>query len=116
MRYAFLLLLLSALPARAEGGPISGTRNKTPATGEASATASGFAATDPFEQVKQMSRGLNILWSDPMWQDFNQARFKERHFRRIHDGGFQTLRVGLQAFDHMDAKNRLDPTWPRTLD
>lgn len=116
MRYAFLLLLLSVLPAPAEGNPISGTRNRTAATDDASAAASGFVAIDPFEQVKQMSRGLNILWNDPMWQDFNQARFKERHFQRIHDGGFQTLRVCLQAFDHMDTKNRLDPTWLKTLD
>jgi endoglucanase len=79
-------------------------------------TASGFEAIDPFEQVKQMGRGLNILWSDPLWQNVKKARFKERHFQRLQDGGFQSLRVDLQAFSHMDAENRLDPAWLKTLD
>ncbi len=71
---------------------------------------------DPLEQIVQMRRGVNIIGYDPIWEDFAKARFQERHFKRIHDGGFQTVRVNLQAFKHMDAQNQLDPAWLKTLD
>ncbi len=73
-------------------------------------------AMDPFEQIKVMGRGVNILGYDPLWRDSAKARFKASHFRRIHDGGFQTVRVNLHALSHMDATNRLDPVWLETLD
>jgi endoglucanase len=76
-----------------------------------------FAAQlDPADQVVAMRRGVNIIGYDPLWQDFAKARFHERHFQLIHEGGFQTVRVNLQAFEHMDAQNRLDPAWLKTLD
>ena len=71
---------------------------------------------DPFDQVKAMGRGLNIMGYDPVWDDVAKARVHERHFRIIHEAGFQTLRVNLMAFDHMDAQNRLNPAWLKTLD
>ena len=74
------------------------------------------APLDAFEQVKQMGRGLNIIGYDPLWEDFSKARFQERHFRRIHEGGFQTVRINLQSFAHMDADNRLSAAWFKTLD
>jgi endoglucanase len=77
---------------------------------------SAFVAIDPWEQIKAMRRGVNIIGYDPMWHDFEKARFKERHFQRIHDGGFQTVRINLQAFSHMDSANRLAPAWFKTLD
>ena len=73
-------------------------------------------AVDPFDQIKQMRRGVNIIGYDPIWRNFETARFKERHFQRIHAGGFQTVRINLQAFSHMDAANRLNPVWFTTLD
>lgn len=63
-----------------------------------------------------MRRGVNIIGYDPLWRDFEKATFKERHFQRIHEGGFQTVRINLQAFSHMSAENRLDPVWFKTLD
>jgi endoglucanase len=74
------------------------------------------AQMDPFAQIEKMRRGVNIVGYDPLWEDFAKARFHERHFRLIHEAGFQTLRVNLQAFGHMDAQNRLDPEWLKTLD
>ena len=74
------------------------------------------AQLDPADQVVAMRRGVNIIGYDPLWQDFAKARFHERHFQLIHQGGFQTVRVNLQAFEHMDAQNRLDPAWLKTLD
>jgi endoglucanase len=71
---------------------------------------------DPFDQVVAMQRGVNIIGYDPLWENFDKARFHERHFQRIHEGGFQTIRVNLQAFSHMNAQNQLDPAWLKTLD
>jgi len=86
------------------------------AAGGAGAQPSGDVPVDPWDQIKTMTRGVNIIGYDPMWKDFSRARFQERHFQRIHEGGFQTVRINLQAFSHMDAGNRLDPAWFRTLD
>jgi endoglucanase len=74
--------------------------------------------TDQFKQVKRMGRGVNIIGYDPIWKDFSKARFKEKHFKLIHDGGFQTVRVNLFAFAHMDTANgnRLSDGFLSTLD
>ena len=69
---------------------------------QAPPASAGFTPVDPFEQVKQMGRGVNIIGYDPLWNDFAKARFQARHFQLIHDGGFQTVRVNLQVFGHMD--------------
>lgn len=84
--------------------------------GAAAAQPSGFVPIDPSDQIHTMRRGVNIIGYDPLWRDFAKARFQERHFQRIREGGFQTVRIVLQAFSHMDADNRLDPTWFKTLD
>ena len=73
-------------------------------------------ALDAFEQAHTMGRGMNVLGYDLVWTDPAKARFKARHFKAIKDGGFQTVRLNLQAFAHMDAANRLDPAWVATLD
>jgi endoglucanase len=80
------------------------------------AASAGFEPVDAFDQVKQMGRGLNIIGYDPLWQDFSKARFQDRHFRRISEGGFQTVRINLHAFAHMDASNQLSASWFKTLD
>ena len=82
----------------------------------ARAEPAGFIPINPTDQIRTMGRGLNILGYDPLWRDFQKARFQERHFRTIKEGGFQTVRVVLQAFSHMDADNRIEPGWLRTLD
>ncbi len=86
------------------------------AAGGAGAQTSGFVPIDPWDRIKTMVRGVNILGYDPLWRDFEKARFQERHFERIREGGFQTVRINLQAFSHMDAANRLDTAWFKTLD
>jgi len=70
----------------------------------------------PHDQVKAMARGINVLGYDPLWKDPARARFQMRHFKTIKDGGFDAVRLNLQAFSHMDAGNRLDPAWLKTLD
>lgn len=84
--------------------------------GGISAQPQAFTPLDSFEQVKLMSRGVNVLGYDPLWQDSAKARFRDSHFQAIHDGGFQTIRINLQAFRHMDASNRLSASWFHTLD
>ncbi|MDR3698985.1 MAG: glycoside hydrolase family 5 protein [Candidatus Sulfopaludibacter sp.] len=86
------------------------------AAGGAGAQPPGFVPMDPWDQIKTMRRGVNIIGYDPLWRDFEKARFHERHFRRIREGGFQTVRINLQAFSHMDAQHRLDAAWFQTLD
>lgn len=78
--------------------------------------ATGAGAKDAADQVRDMGRGVNILGYDPLWSDPAKARFQPRHFRAIRDGGFQTVRINLQAFAHMDGENRFDPAWLSTLD
>ena len=63
-----------------------------------------------------MGRGFNIIGYDPLWKDPSKARFQPRHLRRIREGGFQTVRVNLHAFSHMDASRHLSQAWFKTLD
>jgi endoglucanase len=79
----------------------------------------GPAATaNPFDQVKRLGRGVNILGYDPIWDHFKDGRFKEKHFKLIHEAGFQTVRINLHALQRMDAGNgfKLDEAWLKTLD
>ena len=73
-------------------------------------------AEDARGVAERLGRGVNVLGYDPLWKDPAAARFKPRLFAVVRNGGFQTLRVNLQAFAHMDADNWLDPRWLQTLD
>ena len=75
-----------------------------------------FKPIEASAQNAAMGRGVNVLGYDPVWSDPQDARFKPRHFKIIRDAGFQTVRVVLQSFDHMDSANQLDPEWLKTLD
>jgi endoglucanase len=59
--------------------------------------------TEVFAQNRLLGRGVNVLGYDPIWDSFDQGRFKERCFKMIRDGGFDTLRVDLFPFRHMGA-------------
>jgi endoglucanase len=69
-----------------------------------------------FDQVKDMQRGVNIVGYDPLWKDPSRARFKPRHLELIKQGGFDTVRVVLQAFSHMNPQFELPVEWFATLD
>ncbi|MFB3924166.1 MAG: glycoside hydrolase family 5 protein [Terriglobia bacterium] len=75
-------------------------------------------AVDAFTQVKRLGRGVNVLGYDPIWKDPAQARFKERHFKLIHDAGFQSVRINLHALQRLNAANgyKLSDAWLKTLD
>ena len=78
------------------------------------------AAAQPAPVLTQANqpfhRGVNVLGYDPYWNDGGKRRFEWRHFTEIHKAGFDFVRVNLQAFKHMDAKNRLEPQWLAKLD
>ena len=74
------------------------------------AAAPATALQSPFH------RGVNVLGYDPYWNDVSKRRFQWRHFTEIRNGGFDFVRLNLQAFRHMDADNRLDPAWLAKLD
>jgi endoglucanase len=78
--------------------------------------AAASAAPDAFATAAKLHRGVNVLGYDPLWKDPMHARFQPRHFAIIRKGGFDFIRLVLQAFDHMDANNRLDPKWLAALD
>jgi endoglucanase len=82
----------------------------------ASLAFSADEALSAADQVGQMKRGVNIVGYDPIWQDAAKARFKPKHFRIIKGGGFDTVRINLYGFRHMNEKLELAPSWFATLD
>ncbi len=64
----------------------------------------------------QFRRGVNILGYDKMWKDPDKGRFQLKHFTEIRRGGFDFVRVNLFVFRHMDAQNRIDAQWLKSLD
>ncbi len=75
-----------------------------------------FTPIDAAAENKALGRGVNVLGYDPVWKNPSQARFNIGHFQKIHDAGFQSVRIVLQSFDYIDANGKLDPTWLSTLD
>src|ERR1700733_5276479 len=74
------------------------------------------AATSADDQAARMHRGINILDDDPMWRDPARARFQPRHFARLAQAGFDTVRLNLHPFKHLNAAGTPDPAWLATLD
>jgi endoglucanase len=75
-----------------------------------------FTPIDPFVQVAEMKRGVNVLGYDPVWSDPAKARFTPALFKKIREAGFSNVRIVLQTFAHLDANDKLDPKWLKTLD
>jgi len=81
----------------------------------------GFAQsqpTDAFAQNRLLGRGVNIIGYDPIWRSRDQGRFQAKHFRLLKEAGFNSVRVNLYAFRHMDAAKELAlrQSWFDTLD
>jgi endoglucanase len=75
-----------------------------------------FVALDATAQNHRMGRGVNVLSNDPVWSGGADARFAPEDFKLIRAAGFQTVRIVLYAFPHMDQNDRLDPAWLQRLD
>src|SRR5665213_981099 len=76
----------------------------------------GFSTIAAGEQLATIHRGMNVLDADPVWSDPARAVFQLRHLARIHDAGFDTVRLNLHAFAHSDSSGRIDAAWLTTLD
>ena len=74
-------------------------------------SAQPFTPIDAFAQNQQMGRGVAVLSADPGWDDPAEARFTPRHFKLIREAGFNTVRIVLTNFTHMDASLTLDPRY-----
>jgi len=69
------------------------------------------------EQCINLGIGVNILGYDKaFWQDYTKGRFKERYFKMIKNAGFNSVRVNLFPFRHMDSQYTINPGWLSTLD
>ncbi len=71
-----------------------------------------------FDLTKRLGRGVNVIGYDPLWRDRSRARFKEEHFRLIHEAGFTHVRIPLHPF--RDArpgeKGKLSEDYLKTMD
>jgi endoglucanase len=84
--------------------------------GASTAAAGGFVPVSVDDQAARMHRGMNILDDDPVWRDPAAARFKPRHFAVLRAAGFDTVRLNLHPFKHLDASGVPDRAWLATLD
>jgi endoglucanase len=80
---------------------------------EAATTFAGVLARD---QPASMHRGINVMDGDPVWDHSAPAWFGTEKFALVHDAGFDTVRINLHAFAHLDASGQLDTAWLATLD
>ena len=73
---------------------------------------------DAFEQNKKLGRGVNIIGYDRIWRSKEWGRFKEKHFKIIKEGGFDTVRINLHPFRHMSKSEpyQLSNSWFEVLD
>jgi len=78
------------------------------------------AATSAFpsarDQLAVMHRGINIMDGDPVWDHSASAWFGTEKFALVHDAGFDTVRINLHSFPHLDGSGTLDAAWLSTLD
>ncbi len=76
------------------------------------------AALDAFALNQKLGRGVNILGYDPIWRARERGRFKAEYFPKLKQAGFDSVRINLHAFRHMDATNgwALQAAWLEVLD
>ena len=75
-----------------------------------------LVSTSAFPASPPMRRGINMFDGAAFWNDPTKIGTATDDLARIHGGGFDTVRIVLNGFEHMDADNRLDPRWLVTLD
>lgn len=76
------------------------------------------AEMDAFAQNRRLGRGVNILGYDPIWRSPDQARLREKHFQRLQEAGFDSVRINLHPFRHTGREDnwKLPEGWWRTVD
>ena len=76
------------------------------------------AATDAFSINQRLGRGVNIIGWDPLWQNRAQGRFKDEHFKLIHEAGFNHVRINLHPLrdGKPNAEGKLRDSFFQVLD
>jgi endoglucanase len=107
----FVMTLLLANTVRADDGKVSPSNS-----GDQETSNSELDSASALN--RRLGCGVNIIGYDPIWNSFEQRRFKSKHFRLLKEGGFDSVRINLHPFRHMDAddKNALPTSWFETLD
>jgi endoglucanase len=78
---------------------------------------SGPGQVDAFVRNQKLGKGVNIIGYDAIWDSFEHARFKEKHFKLIKEAGFNTVRINLHPFRHMDSTTfEIKGHWWKVLD
>lgn len=108
---AFVIALLLAGTVRANDETVRSSNGGDKETSESE-------PADASELNHELGRGVNIIGYDPIWRSFEQRRFKSKHFRLLKEGGFDSVRINLHPFRHMesDDKHALPSSWFDTLD
>jgi endoglucanase len=76
------------------------------------------SGVDAFDQNRKLGKGVNIIGYDQIWSSPEKARFKAKHFKLIKQAGFDSVRINLHPFRHMDKNNNfaLSRHWFEVLD
>jgi endoglucanase len=72
---------------------------------------------DAFSQNERLGRAVNIIGYDPLWRSRDRARMQNEHFKLIKEAGFNSVRINLHPFRHMEREEpyTLRETWFETL-
>lgn len=95
---------------------LGGSLWNQPGGQESSTPSSQAKKTNTFEQNKLLGRGVNVLGYDSIWKSKNEGRFREEHFKLIHDAGFNHIRVNLHPFRDAKTDRKVDDAYWKTLD
>jgi endoglucanase len=82
----------------------------------AAGTCQSAAAMSAQDQSARMHRGMNVMDGDPAWDRSAPAWFRPEQFDLLRDAGFDTVRINLHVFPHLDATGVIDNAWFATLD
>jgi endoglucanase len=74
------------------------------------------AAMSADDRFARMHRGMNVMDGDPVWDRSAPAWFRPEQFDLLRDAGFDTVRINLHVFPHLDPAGTIDRTWFDTLD
>jgi endoglucanase len=80
------------------------------------AYAESFKPIDAGTGNAKIGRGVNVLADDPGWFVPSQARFFPSDFAIIRAAGFNSIRLELKAFLHIDDEGRFQPEYLRRTD
>lgn len=93
--------------------------NTSPLAEETQGQAAEIKAPPITANPLQMGRGVNVLGYDPIWNNFDSARFKEDYFAQIKQAGFDHIRLNIHPFRHMQGAEQnyqMKDSWYKTLD